>query len=93
MLTAEDYKRLSKHAVELAIASHDPCVARALMQLALDYTRRPAKLNCDGMPLFATKQPNVGRGPASNPTITGKEPEWHVHSIEWDRAHLVEQAL
>jgi hypothetical protein len=32
-------------------------------------------------------------GPASNLTITGIEPEWHVHSIEWDRAHLVEQAL
>jgi hypothetical protein len=40
-----------------------------------------------------TKRPNVGRGPASNPTITGIEPEWHDHSIEWDRAHLVEQAL
>jgi hypothetical protein len=45
MLTAEDYKRLSKQAVQLAIASEDPCRAQALLQLALDYTKQAAILS------------------------------------------------
>jgi|EndMetStandDraft_8_1072994.scaffolds.fasta_scaffold1534512_1 hypothetical protein len=45
MLTAEDYRRLSKQAVQLAIASEDPCRSQALLQLALDYMRRAAMLS------------------------------------------------
>jgi len=45
MLTAEDYKRLSKQAVQLAIASEDPCVAQGLLQLALDYMAQVVSLS------------------------------------------------
>jgi len=45
MLTPEDYKRLSNEAVELAIASDDPCFAQAQLQLALDYMRQSATLS------------------------------------------------
>jgi ATP-dependent DNA ligase len=52
----------------------------------------------DGVPSFdrlryRRADRRSGRTWDGDPTITGIEPEWHVHSIEWDRAHLVEQAL
>ena len=43
MLTPDDYKRLSNQAVQLAIASEDPCLAQALLQLALDYMRQAVR--------------------------------------------------
>ena len=52
MLTLEDYKRLSNEAVQLAIASDDPCFAQGLLQLALDYMRQGA-----GLSETATEQP------------------------------------
>ena len=45
MLTAEDYKRLSKQVVELAIASEDPCLAQALLQRALNYMVQVVRLS------------------------------------------------
>ena len=45
MLTVEDYKRLSNQAAELAIASEDPFLSQALLQLALDYMRQAATLS------------------------------------------------
>jgi hypothetical protein len=44
MLTANDYK-LSNQAVELAIASEDPRLGQALLQLALEYMRQAATLS------------------------------------------------
>jgi hypothetical protein len=55
MLTAEDYKRLSNQAVELAIVSQDPGLAQTLLQLALDYMTQAAKLS----ETAATEQPPV----------------------------------
>jgi hypothetical protein len=45
MLTVEDYKRLSHQAAELAIASEDPFLGQALLQLALDFMRQAATLS------------------------------------------------
>ena len=43
MLTSESYKQLSDRCAQLAIASTAPCVAEALMALALDYVTQAAK--------------------------------------------------
>jgi len=45
MLTANDYKRLSNQALELAIASEDPRLGQALLQLALDFMKQAATLS------------------------------------------------
>jgi hypothetical protein len=45
MLTVEDYKRLSHQAAELAIASEDPFLGQALLQLALDFMKQAATLS------------------------------------------------
>ena len=45
MLTAEDYRRLSKQAVQFAIASEDPRLSQALLQLALEYMSQIVRLS------------------------------------------------
>ena len=44
-MTSTDYERLSNQAVELAIASEDPSLGQALLQLALDFMRQAATLS------------------------------------------------
>jgi hypothetical protein len=51
------------------------------------------KMSCERHRLISSPMNDEQFRAIRNPTITGIEPEWHVHSIEWDRAHLVEQAL